>query len=59
MAFGDVRICLICKAVSIEDDQVWVDPQRCPRCGASLDEPRTQDPGPQPFKITVPQELPS
>lgn len=43
MAFGDVWICPRCKAVYVEDDAMWEEPHRCPKCGANLaDDNETQ-----------------
>lgn len=43
MAFGDVYICRRCKAVVSEDDAMWVEPERCPRCGAELKQPQVEE----------------
>jgi DNA-directed RNA polymerase subunit RPC12/RpoP len=41
MAFGDVWICPRCKALVVEDDQMWEEPDRCPHCGARLTDDAT------------------
>ena len=38
MAYGDVRVCRNCGALSGEDDRMWEEPEKCPRCGAVLAE---------------------
>lgn len=32
----EVRICPGCRAIVVVDAQMWDDPARCPKCGASL-----------------------
>lgn len=34
MAFGDVRKCPVCPGYWIEDNQMYLDPEICPQCGA-------------------------
>lgn len=36
MADGDLWICPQCRALYVEDSQMWEDPHQCPRCGADL-----------------------
>lgn len=43
MAFGDTWVCPRCRTLYVEDDQMWEEPGRCPKCGARL----TEDPTPE------------
>lgn len=41
MSFGDLRVCWSCRELWVEDDAMYEDADRCPRCGASAaDKPR-------------------
>jgi uncharacterized protein with PIN domain len=33
---SQVRVCPVCKNVYLEDSIMYEDPDRCPRCGATL-----------------------
>lgn len=43
MAYADIRICPSCKQVFVEDDQMYVEPERCPHCGADLADEELED----------------
>lgn len=36
MADFDIRFCPACGTSFVEDSQMYVDPDRCPNCGADL-----------------------
>lgn len=40
MAYGDVWHCPVCGFVFVEDDAMWEDVSRCPKCGADLGNPK-------------------
>lgn len=40
MANGDLRVCPACQEIFVEDDSMWVEPDRCPKCGAVLEDAR-------------------
>lgn len=43
MAFCDLRLCPVCKHTWLEDDRMYEDPDRCPRCGAKPDDKEKED----------------